>query len=69
MSIRHLNLKFIDSLNFIPSSLEAFPKTFGIKELVKGYFPHTFNTNANKDYIGEYPSIEHYGSERFSRKK
>ena len=34
------NITFIDSLNFTPMRLANFPKTFGIEELAKGYFPH-----------------------------
>ena len=34
------------------SSLSAFPKTFGLDELKKGYFPHYFNTNKNQNYVG-----------------
>ena len=37
------DIKFIDSLNFIPMALAKFPKTFGQDELCKGYFPHAFN--------------------------
>ena len=41
------DIKFIDSLCFIPMRLADFPKTFGMNELCKGYFPHMFNTVAN----------------------
>ena len=43
MTIPMFNIKFIDSLNFIPMSLAKFPKTFGQDELCKGHFPHLFN--------------------------
>ncbi|XP_028405740.1 uncharacterized protein LOC114528308 [Dendronephthya gigantea] len=46
------NMKFIDSLNFLPMPLAAFPKTFGLNELAKGYFPHFFNKKENEHYIG-----------------
>ena len=32
--------KFIDSYMFIQLPLASFPKTFGLTELKKGYFPH-----------------------------
>lgn len=35
-------IKFIDSLNFLPFPLSAFPKSFGIHELKKGFFSHLF---------------------------
>ena len=48
LSIEMFNIKFIDSLNFIPMKLANFPKTFGMEELVKGYFPHLFNKKENE---------------------
>lgn len=50
-----MNIRFIDSLNFLTMPLAAFPGTFGIEELKKGYYPHTFNTETNKDYVGPMP--------------
>lgn len=32
--------------------LANFPKSLGLNELVKGYFPHHFNTEANQNYEG-----------------
>ena len=46
-------LKFLDSLNFIPMPLKKFPKSFGVNELKKGYFPHLFNTIGNQSYVGK----------------
>lgn len=37
---RGLNIRVFDSLNFLPMKLAAFPNTFGLSELLKGYFPH-----------------------------
>lgn len=45
-------LKFIDSFCFLPMTLSAFPKTFGLRELTKGFFPRFFNTPENQDYVG-----------------
>ena len=61
MEITQLRIKIIDSLNFIQQPLSSFPKTFGLNELKKGYFPHYFNKICNKNYIGEMPSKKHYG--------
>ena len=67
--IKFNNIKIIDSLNFIPSSLSKFPKTFGLKELKKGYFPHKFNTPDNQFYNSSpYPAVEFYGSEYMNEK-
>ena len=43
LTVDMFNIRFVDSLNFIPMKLANFPKTFGIEELAKGYFPHLFN--------------------------
>ena len=61
MTIPMFNIKFIDSLNFIPMSLAKFPKTFGKTELCKGYFPHLFNKEENQDYVGPIPCQNDYG--------
>ena len=69
LSLKSGNLKFIDSLCFLPFPLAAFPQTFGISELKKGFFPHLFNTLENQDYIGPIPSAETYDPEGMSKKK
>ena len=61
MTVSLFNIKFIDSLNFIPMSLAKFPKTFGQNELCKGYFPHMFNKDENQNYIGPIPCQNDYG--------
>ena len=61
MEIPKLSIRFIDSLNFLQMPLKSFPKTFGMIELKKGYFPHYFNKECNKDYVGTIPSKKHYG--------
>ena len=60
MTIPMFNMKFVDSLNFIPMSLSKFPKTFGMPELCKGYFPHLFNKEENQDYIDSIPPVAYY---------
>ena len=59
--ISKLSIRFIDSLNFLQMPLKSFPKTFSMSELKKGYFPHYFNKECNKDYVGNIPSKKHYG--------
>ena len=61
MTISMLDIKFIDSLNFIPMGLAKFPKTFAQPELCKGYFPHLFNKDANQNYVGPIPCQDDYG--------
>ena len=62
-------LKFKDSLSFLNMPLEAFPKTFGITEVKKGYFPHAFNRAENQDYEGPIPALEYYETHCMSSKK
>ena len=42
--------------------------TFGIQELVKGFFPHKFNTQENQDYEGPMPPAEMYDPDGMSAK-
>ena len=60
MEIPKLSIRFIDSLNFLQMPLKSFPKTFGMNELKKGYFPHYFDKTYNKNYVGSMPSKKHY---------
>jgi hypothetical protein len=63
MRVKHgLNIKFIDSLNFLPMALKALPKAMGLGEDVrKGDFPHFFNVMGNFNYIGPMPDPSFYG--------
>ena len=61
------NIRFVDSLSFIPIPLREFPKTFGLDELAKGYFPHYFNNDENQNYIGKYPDKSYYGYSEFNK--
>jgi hypothetical protein len=60
-------LTLLDSLNFLTMPLKAFPKTFGLKELKKGYFPHFFNKTIHNDYVGPLPAKKHYGYDQMSK--
>ncbi|XP_072400380.1 uncharacterized protein [Diabrotica undecimpunctata] len=60
LTIPHLALKIIDSSNFVCGPLAGFPKTFGLTELKKGYFPHYFNKLENHSYIGPLPDTSYY---------
>ena len=63
------NVKFIDSMNFFPMALANFPKTFGLKELKKGFFPHFFNTVENQNYKGPIPDVHYYDPDGMSPSK
>ena len=45
VSLKVGNKRFIDSYLFIPVPLSSFPKTFGIKDAAKGYFPHFLSSS------------------------
>ena len=53
-------------MNHTPGRLANFPKTFGFKELKKGYFPHYFNTPENQNYVGPIPDKEYYSPDQMS---
>lgn len=57
-----LKIKFRDSLNYNPQALSKWPKTFGLPEISKSYFPHRFNRpeNWNRDSL-RFPTKEDYG--------
>ena len=60
LKVPMFNIEFIDSLNFIPIKFANFPKTFGIEELAKRYFPNLFNKKENENYVGPIPSTPYY---------
>ena len=60
LTVPMFDIRFIDSLNFIPMALANFPKTFGLNELRKGYFPHLFNKSENQNYVGPIPCEPYY---------
>ncbi|CAH3187981.1 unnamed protein product [Porites lobata] len=62
-------LKFKDSMSFLNMPLENFTKTFGLTELKKGYFPHSFNRKENQDYEGPLPDLKYYETNCMNTKK
>ena len=69
MAIEKYDIRFIDSINFVNGALETFPKTFGLTELKKGYFPHLFNIPANQDYVGPIPAKHYYDPDHMNPEK
>ena len=61
------NIRFVDSISFTLIPLKDFPKTFGLVELAKGYFPHMFNTDENQQYVGPYPDKIYYGYDQLKK--
>jgi len=58
LEVKHDRIRFIDSLSFVQMPLSAFPKTFGLTELKKSYFPHKFNIPEHQNYVGIVPALE-----------
>ncbi|KAL5018344.1 hypothetical protein ScPMuIL_004066, partial [Solemya velum] len=58
---KDLHIKFLDSLCFLPMRLSELPKTFDLREMKKGWFPHYLNTRENQGYVGDYPDPKYYG--------
>ncbi|KAG8173354.1 hypothetical protein JTE90_011604 [Oedothorax gibbosus] len=61
-----LQMTFIDSFNFLPMALSKLPKTFGLNELAKGYFPHLFNKEEKQNYVGPLPARQFYSPDTMS---
>ena len=56
-----LNIRLLDSLNFLPMALAKLPTCFDLHELKKGYFPHFFNTPEHQNVIlNHLPDMHHY---------
>ena len=66
LEVKHDRIRFIDSLSFFQMPLSAFPKTFGLTELRKGYFPHKFNIPDHQSYVGAIPALDYYMPETMS---
>jgi hypothetical protein len=75
MTEKDSGVRLVDSLNFLPMSLAAFTKTFGLGGTVdghvlkKGFFPHFFNTPRNVAlYAGDVPALKYFGPSGMSVK-
>ena len=61
-----MNVKFLDSLNYLHMLLSALPKAYGLSEVEKGTFPHLFNIPENQNYIGELPPFSSHSPDTMS---
>lgn len=53
--------RFIDSITHLPGSLASLYKAFCGGALAKGYYPYSFNSPENYNYIGAIPAKKHFG--------
>lgn len=67
-SIEKHKMRFIDSYKLIPIPLRAFPKSFGLKEISKGYFPYRFLTESTRGYVGPMPEIRYFEFDKLKEK-
>ena len=64
-----VDIRCIDSLNFLPMALKKLPAALGLNsELKKGDFPHFLNTKQFQNYVGPFPDPSYYGVKHMSRK-
>ena len=62
-----LNIRILDSLNFLPMPLSKLPKSFGLQELKKGFFPHLYNTSEHElDVLDSLPDQKFYDPDGMS---
>ena len=66
LEVKHDSIRFIDCISFFQMPFSAFPKTFGLTELRKGYFTHKFNIPENQEYVGLISAIDYYMPEALS---
>ena len=69
-----LNITLLDSLNFLTMPLADLPKSFGLKEMKKGFFPHLYHTREHLNdpqclNLTHHPSPDYYGVDCMKKDK
>ena len=65
-----INIRLLDSLNFLPMPLAQLPKSFGLKELKKGFFPHFYNTTEHQnDILINLPDVKYYDPDSMGKER
>lgn len=67
IQIKWKKVCFKDTFKYVMCSLSGWAKQFGLN-LLKGFFPHGFNTADNQDYVGLLPP-EHFFETKFMSEK
>ena len=68
-SVPRLNIKIMDTLNFLPMKLDEMPKCLGIDMEPKKFFPIWFNDNRHRLYVGPFPDKEYFNLEAMTTAK
>ena len=70
MGIQSINMRLLDSLNFLPMPLAKLPKAFGLTEMKKGFFPHFYNSPEHENNIlPTLPDREYYDPDSMSKER
>ena len=65
-----LNIRLLDSLNFLPMPLAQLPKSFGLVELKKGFFPHLYNiAEYQNNVLLNLPDVKHYDPDSMGKER
>ena len=65
-----LNIRILDSLNFLPMPLANLPKSFDLKEMKQGFFPHLYNTIEHQhDMLSCLPDKSYYDPDGMSKER
>ena len=65
-----INIRLLDSLNFLPMPLAQLPKSFGLVELKKGFFPHYYNIAEHQnDVLLNLPDVKYYDPDSMSEER
>ena len=69
MYIKRVDMKFLDSFNYMPMALSKLPKAFSIENMVKGFWPYLLNTWENQDLVlPNLPEMHYYVPESMNTK-
>ena len=65
-----LNIRLLDSLNFLPMPLAKLPKSFGLEEKKKGFFPYLYNTPEHEyEVLPTLPDLKYYDPDGMSKER
>ena len=68
-TVPKLNIKVMDTLNFLSMKLNDLPACLGVDISLKKYFPIWFNDNRHRTYVGPFPAAEYFDLEGMDRER